>query len=345
MTPDDWIATIADVAHDWQDPDYQRRGVAVQATLEAPNRYTEEGLAFALNQRMQQLGPDTLRDWIGGRTAREARNVGIVRNDAPPLDGLIEAIAALVLGHRVWVARSEASPAIIAAFFEDLLERTAEESVRVVPRDLLFERADVLVASGTDERIDEIERETDEAGIPPERRWLHRHGLVVAVIDGREDAEARSGLAEDLLLHEGIAPRTPSLLWAPAGLDPDTMLDTLAGFREVYPVHPDTDGTLAMPTAFLASAKQSHAVGPGFLVSKGDPEPQAEGHIRWVEYTDFDEVAAWIDGRKDALDFVVARPHVAEQLDVGVPFVAPGDAHRPDLGDDVPGLVAFLANA
>jgi len=345
MTQDDWIDAVADTARDWQDPDYEPRDNAIRATLEAPNRFTEEGLAFALNHRMQQLSPDELRAWIGGRTAREARNVGILCADAPPLDGLIEGVAALLLGHRVWIAPSGASPAIIAAFFEDLFERTAEEPVRVVPRDLLFERADVLVASGTDERIDEIDRETDEAGIPPERRWLHRHGRVVAVIDGREDAEARSGLAEDLLLHEGIAPRTPSLLWAPAGLDPDALLDTLAGMREVYPAHPDTDGALAMPAAFLASAKQSHAVGPGFLVSKGDPEPQAEGHIRWVEYADFAEVDRWIDEQSDAIDFIVARPHVAEQLDVEVPFVAPGDAHRPDLGDDAPGLVAFLANA
>jgi hypothetical protein len=344
MRQDDWIAAIADVAHDWQDPDYERRDEAIQATLEVSNRTTEEGLAFALNHRMQQLKPDALREWIGECAARETHNVGLLCGDAPPLDGLTEAIAALVLGHRIWIARSEASPALVPAFLDDLLERTAEEPVRFVPRASAIEQADLLVASGAAEWIDDIKREADEAGISPEQRWLHRHGLVAAVIDGREDAEARSGLAEDLLLHEGIAPRTPSLLWAPAGLDPDAMLDTLAGFREVYPAHPDTDGTLAMPAAFLASAKQSHAVGPGFLVSKGDPEPQAEGHIRWVEYADFAEVADWLSERKAALEFVVARPLVAEQLEVDIPFVEPGDAHRPGLGDDVPGLVAFLAN-
>ena len=342
MTQDDWIEAVAEVAEDWQDPDYGRREDAVQATLEAGNRYTEEGLAFALNHRVHQLSAAHIRAWVGDRTASERVNVGVVCAEAPPLDGLVEAVAALVLGHRVWIARSEASPALVPVFFDDLLDRMIEEPVRFVPRDALFEQIDILVASGDEDQLEAITARADDAGIPPDRRWLHRHGTVVAVIDGREDAESRSGLAEDLLLHEGLGPRTPSLLWAPAGLEPDALLDTLAGFRELYPPHPATDGTLSMATAFLASAKRAHATGPGFLVSKGDPEPQAAGHIRWVEYTDLAEVTDWL--RTHPIDFVVAAPGVVERLETDRPVVTPGDAHRPALGDEQPGLLAFLAD-
>lgn len=342
MRPDDWIETVVDVAADWQDPDYERREDAVRATLEVDNRYTEEGLAFALNHRMHQLKADALRAWIGDRTASQSVNVGVVCADAPPLDGLVEAVAALGLGHRVWVAPSAASPALVRAFFDDVQERASEEPVRFVPRDAVFERADVLVASGAAEWIDDVAQAAHAAGIPPERCWLHRHGLVVAVIDGREDAEARSGLAEDVLLHEGVGPRTPSLLWAPADFAPDALLDTLAGFRELYPAHPDTDGTLAMPTAFLASAKRAHATGPGFLVSKGEPEPQSAGHLRWVPYDDLADVADWLLAHD--VGFLVAEAQVAERLEADGPVVAPGDAHRPELVDEHPGLVDFLAN-
>ena len=344
MTQDDWIAVVADVARDWQDPDYERRADAVDVSLEAPNRYTEAGLAFALNHRMRQFSSDALPEWVGGRTAQQSRNVGIACADAPPLDGLVESVAALVLGHRVWVAPSEASPALVAAFLDDMLDRMIEEPVRFVPRTAVFERADMLVASGDADELEAIVAAADAAGIPSERRWLHRHGIVVAVIDGREDAEARSGLAEDLLLHEGVGPRTPTLLWAPAGFEPDPLLDTLAGFRELYPAHPKTDGTLAMPTAFLASAKQAHATGPGFLVSKGAPEPQAPGHIRWVEYDSLADVSEWLGSCAETVEFVVAPVHIAAQIDVDVAFVIPGDAHRPALGDDVPGLVSFLVD-
>lgn len=343
MTRDDWIETVAEAAAAWQDPDYEPRAEAVEATLEADNRYTEEGLAFALNHRMHQLSADRLRAWIGDLAESEPRDVGVVCAAAPPLDGLVEAVAALVLGHRVWVAPSEASPALVPWFFDDVQFGVEDEPVRFVERDALFERVDVLVASGSDEWIDEVEREADEAGISADRRWLHRVGTVVAVIDGREDAEARSGLAEDVLLHEGVAPRTPSLLWAPAGLEPDPVLDTLAGFRELYPPHPATDGTLAMPAAFLASAKQAHATGPGFLVSKGAPEAQPAGHLRWVEYDDLADVAGWV--RAHDVAFVVAASPVAERLQAAAPVVAPGDAHRPALEDEQPGLLRLLSGA
>jgi hypothetical protein len=344
MTQDDWIAAIADTARDWQNPDYEPRATAVEVTLEASNRTTQEGLAFALNHRMQQFKPEALRTWIDGREAPQAKDVGVVCAEAPPLDGLVATVAALVLGHRVWVAPSEASPSLVQAFFADVLGGVDDAPARFVPRPSVFERADVLVASGDAERLDALAEAADAAGIPADRRWLHRPGMAVAVIDGREEAEARSGLAEDLLLHEGVGPRAPSLLWAPAGLAPDALLDTLAGFRELYPPHPDTDGTLAMPTAFLSSAKQAHATGPGFLVSKGAPEPQAPGHIRWVEYADVAEVAGWLREHARDVAFVVARPHPAEQIEASVRFVEPGDAHRPSLGDEVPGLVAVLTS-
>jgi hypothetical protein len=341
MTREDWIASVAEVAAAWQDPDYEPREEAVQATLEADNRYTEEGLAFALNHCMHRLKAENLRAWIGDQEASEPLNVGIVCAEAPPLDGLVAAIAALVLGHRVWVAPSEASPALVPWFFDDLQYDHADEPVRFDSPEAVFEQAEVLVASGPGEWVDEVEQEADAAGIPSESRWLYRYGTVVAVIDGREDAETRSGLAEDVLLHEGVGPRTASVLWAPAALDPDALLDALAGFRELYPAHPATNGTLAMPAAFLASAKQAHATGPGFLVSKGEPEPQTAGHLRWVPYDDLSEVTGWL--RTQHVEFVVAAPPVAKQLRTDAPFVVPGDAHRPTLADEAPGLVGFLS--
>lgn len=342
MTQDDWIEAVAEVAEAWSDPDLPARAEAVEVTLEAPNRFTEEGLAFALNHRMHQLRPEMLRGWVGGRTAREVRNVGVLCADAPPLDGLAEVLAALLLGHRVVVSLSPASPALLSGFLTSLMDRSEDGVVRFIPRDTLFEQADVLVVSGDEDQLEAIIERADDVDISSDRRWLRRHGVVVAVIDGREDAETRSGLAEDLLLHEGLSPRTPSLLWAPADLTPDSLLDTLAGFRELYPPHPATDGTLSMATAFLASAKQAHATGPGFLVSKGEPEPQAAGHFRWVEYADLAEVTDWL--RTHAVDFVVAAPGVAERLETTVPIVTPGDAHRPALADEQPGLIAFLAD-
>ncbi len=346
MTQDDWIRAITDAAAAWRDPNYPERDAAVKATLKAPNRFTEEGLAFALNHRMHQVKPKALRSWIGERSAREARTVGVICAENVPLDGLSEVLAAVLLGHHVVVSLSPDSPALLPAFLatvSDMAGIETEEVVRFVTERALFEEAGLVVASGDEETIEQLAAEAEAAGIPASRRWLRRRGLVAAVIDGTEDAEARSGLAEDLLLHEGVGPRSPAIIWAPAGREPDRLLDTLAGFRELYPPHPATEGTLSMPIAFLISAKQAHAAGPGFLLSKGEPEPQGPGHIRWSEYAALADVSDWLRSHRDALDFVVATAEVGERLGTDLPVVAPGDAHRPPLGGEQPGLVAFLS--
>jgi hypothetical protein len=340
VTVNDRIRAISDVAAAWRDPDYSARESAVQATLEVSNRFTEEGLAFALNHLTHQIRPTTLRDRLAQHAASEARTVGVVCAGEAPLDGLTAALAAVLVGHRVIVRPALDSPALLPAFLGAVEELAEHEAVRFADLDGLLSEAEAIVVSGDEELIDDLTARAEAAGIPAARRWLRRRGFAVAVIDGKEDAEARSGLAEDLLLHEGVGHRAPSVVWAPAGLDPDGLLDTLAGFRELYPPHPDTDGSLRMATAFLVAAKQPHATGPGFLLSKGEPEPQAAAHIRWAEYASLDDIADWLRSHRAAAEFVVARPDVSAALDTDVPVVEPGDAHRPPLFDD--GLLAFL---
>lgn len=318
MMQEERIRAVADTARVWRAPEFPARAAGVEATLAAPNRFTEEGLAFALNHRMHQATPEALRAWTDGLEVQHPVNVGVVCGDDDPLAGWEAVLGAYLLGHRVAVGLSSASPAIMPAFFNGVMDRGEAGGIRFVPQHQVAQQVDSVIT------------------------YQGKRGSVAAVIDGQEDAAALSGLAEDVLLHEGIGPDTPAVVWAPRGLDPDALLNALAGFREFYPPHPDTDGTLALPTAFFASAKQSHATGPGFLVSKGAPEPQGPGHLRWAEYDSLAEVNAWILARP-GLSFVVATPEVAERVATDVPIVAPGDAHRPSLGERNPGLIEFLA--
>ena len=337
MTAAERIRAVAHVAQAWRDPEHPARAAAVEATLEAPNRFTQEGLAFALNHRMHQATPAAQEAWMGSRSAEQSGVVGVVCGEGAPLSGWEAALAGVLLGHEAVIATSDVSPALLPTFWAEVL--VPDGVVTFASRQEVLDRADALVAEGSDEAMHALAAEADAAGIPEVRRSLTSPGLSVAVIDGREDAAARSGLAEDLLLHEGVTPASPAIVWAPAGREPDALLDTLAAFRELFPPHPDTDGTLALPTAFLASAKQPHATGPGFLVSKGAPEPQGQAHIRWAEYASLDEVADWLRAQPGR-PLVVATPEVARRLDASVPTVVPGDVHRPTLGTS---LVEFLS--
>lgn len=335
MTAEDPIAAVAALAAEWQDPDHPARAAAVEATLGSGRRYTEEGLAFALNHRMHQLTAPNLRAWIGDAEAPDARTVAVTPTSEAPLAGLEEVLAAVLVGHRVAVEAEAVTPAV---------RGFVEAMGAVWQSDISFERhpersADAwILADGTEDPEAMAERAA-AAGIPEERRFMGRTGYAVAVTDGQEDRAAWSGLSEDLLLHDGLSEASPRLVWAPSGTSPDALLDALAGFRELFPPHADTDGTLSLPAAFLAAANQPRATGPGFLVSLSEPEPQGPAHVRWVEYDTLAEVWGWLAAHEDAVRFVVAAPEVGGRLGTSVPVVSPGDAHRPALN---PRLVAFL---
>ena len=120
----------------------------------------------------------------------------------------------------------------------------------------------------------------------------------------------------------------------------------MAHFRAVFPAHADTPGTLQMQQAFLEAGDQPHAYGEGleFLVSRGAPEVQRPGHLRWVEYDALPEVRTWITGHRADLECVVARPGMLDRVLGDVPAVSCGHVHRLPLEHPVCGtdVVSFL---
>ena len=71
------ITALAKAARRWYDPDPQKfRTDAVKATLEAPNQFTEQAVAFAIGQQMSEVTESALSDWIRGRTPVQSHKIG-----------------------------------------------------------------------------------------------------------------------------------------------------------------------------------------------------------------------------------------------------------------------------
>ncbi|MDX1545486.1 MAG: acyl-CoA reductase [Rhodothermales bacterium] len=341
------FGAVVRAARAWRDPAYPPRAEAVARTLEAPNRFTEEALAFAINQQMNLLRPRALQAWVDGRQASAPCTVGVLNAGNLPLVGLQDLLAVLLTGHRYYGAVSSKSPFLLPAFVEEVRRHDAALPARFAEVEGVFEEADAVIATGSDETRGWAEAACERHGIPPARRLLRGHRYAVAVIDGHETEDELEGLAEDVLLHEGLGCRNVALVFAPDGLAPDALLEALAHFRAVFPPHPETPGSLAMQKAFLAAVEQPHAHGDGleFLVSKGVAEVQPPGHLRWTGYTDLEEVRAWLEARAEQLQLVVAREAVGRRLAAPVATVPPGDAQRPPLDWRPDGIdpVDFLA--
>ena len=355
------------VAARWRDPGYEPRAEAVAATLEAPNRFTDEAVAFAVNQRMAAVTPDALAAWLGDAPAPDApapdgdgvpsAPTVVVRHDGTePLAGWRSALAAWATGRPYAGVLDAASPHLLPAFAADVAAADPAFAA-CFPADLeaaleAAGAAAVLLAAATDAADHAaLVAACAGAGVPPARRRLRPPRLAVAVLDGSEPEAVRDDLAEDVLLYDGQSRRSVRLVWAPAGTAPDALLDALATFRGAVPAHPDTPGTLRMQQAFLEARGASHAYGDGlaFLVSRGAPEPPPAGHLRWSAYDTLADVGAWLAGEAtpDALA-VVARPalhaRLRPHLPPGVPLVPPGHLHRRPLADPLerPDPVAFL---
>lgn len=334
-TISDSIEAIADVAAEWRDPDHPSRAEAVEETLAAPNRWTEEALAYGLNRWMQRLTVEKLKSWLPVDAEPERLTVGGVHGASGPFDGLRDAIAALGLGHSYVGSVPDSSPAILPAFVSDLEDCLPEAQSEFVPKGVVFDRADVLMAQPEDEDLEAIQNESEAHGIPESRRLIRPPLYSVGVLDGQENDDERERLAEDMLLYEGEGRRRLALLWAPRDLPPDPYLEAMAHFRGVFPVHEDTPGTLQMQQAFLEAQDDSHAYAEGleFLVSRGEPEPQRSAHLRWTEYDALDEVEEWIGGDRKDLYAIVARSSLHDQFTDRLPLRTPGGVHTPPLDD------------
>ena len=89
----------------------------------------------------------------------------------------------------------------------------------------------------------------------------------------------------------------------------------------------------------------AHADGMAFLVSRGEPEVQPPGHVRWIEYEGVDAAAAWIERHRDRIQVVSARPGFLQTLPEAWAHCPLGSAQRPPLdwrpdGIDTLGAIA-----
>lgn len=328
------IEAIGRAAEVWQDPEHEPRAAAVEKTLDESNRFTEEAVAFAVNQQMHQLVErELLFEWLAGRRPADARLIGVLHPGNVPLAGLQDVIAVLIAGHRYLGSLSSKSPHLLPAFASEVERHVDELPVRFGSADDVFGKADAVVATGSDETRVWAEAECDEHDIGSSRRLLRGSGFAVAIVDGNESEEEREGLAEDILLHEGLGCRNVALVWAPAGLEPDPYLEAMAAFRSIFPAHEETPGALQMQQAFLEAVDTPHAYGEGlvFLVSKGAPEIQKPGHTRWSDYEDLADVREWLDRHRDRLQLVVVPERLKQAVPGGLQTAPPGEAQRPPI--------------
>ncbi len=333
MPPASLVDAIAAVAEAWRDPEHPPRREAVARTLACANTFTEEAVAFAINQQMAAIAAASLDAWVAGRFASHPLTVTVLNAGNIPLVGLQDWLAVVLSGHRYVGVCSSRSPHLLPAFAGEVCHLFPALASRFMPFNEALPLSEAVIASGNDETAVLVEEACAREGIPEARQCIRGHRFSVAVLDGRETEDDRERLAEDALLHEGRGCRNVAVIWAPESLPPDAYLDAFAAFRGVFPAHESTPARLKMPQAMLQALGTPHGYGEdlSFLPSKGDPEPREPGHVRWSVYERLGTVEDWLSDHAGVIQVVVARDAVRDRLGANVPLESLGDAQRPPL--------------
>jgi hypothetical protein len=66
-------------------------------------------------------------------------------------------------------------------------------------------------------------------------------------------------------------------------------------------------------------------------MSKGEPEAQEPGHVRWTEYTHMKDVETWLAARRDDLQIISVGERLERHLHTTVARCLPGEAQRPPI--------------
>ncbi len=343
------VMALSEAARIWNDSRSQPcRGEAVQTTLSAPNSFTEEALGYAIDQQMSEMTESALMNWIGGRVSKRVHQVGVINAGNVPFAGLQDLLAVLLCGHSYVGVLSRKSPDLLPAFVQTVRNQGAEIDVNFTDREIIWTQIQAVIATGSDASIAQIRSLATTRGLDPRKCLLRGNRYGIAILDGRETGHDLDDLAMDVLLHEGMGCRNVALIFAPAGLELDQCLEHLAQMRAVFPAHPSTPGRLKMQQAYLAAVNQPHAYGEGleFLISKGPPEVQIPGHVRWVVYKDMNEVIHLIEEMRNKVQCMVARGGLCEKLPKSWNAQLLGTTQRPKLAWMPDGMdtIDFLCN-
>ena len=324
------ISAICLAPRKWEDPGYPARSEAVDKTLQKENRFTEEAVAFAVNQQMSLLTEEALSEWAKELKTSNPTTVGVINPGNIAMVELQDFLAVVLSGHRYLGSLSSKSPYLFSAFLSEIRSCGGEPQATLVKQQDIFGRCQKLIASGTESTIQEIARRAEEGGIRPENCLFRSHRYSVSVLNGFEEEDVLVMLAEDALMHEGLGCRSTAVVFAPSHMPIDPVLEAFAAHRGMFPAHPLTTKSLKMQQAYAEAIGLPNAYSEDFqfLISKGEAAEQGPSHVRWVTYEKLDEVLEWLRANEDVLQCIYAD----ERLHLVHPDWEPiGTAQRPSL--------------
>jgi hypothetical protein len=266
--------------------------------------------------RTEMLNRERLIAWLKNYTkAIETKRVAVIMAGNIPLVGFFDLLCVLAAGHECHIKPSSKDSVLMRYVVDQLRDIETNVAIRDYSADATY---DMAIATGGDDANAYFREHF--AGT---RTLLRGSRHSVAVLGGKESAEELRALYNDITAYSGLGCRSVSMLFVPRGYVPDFK----RGVAENVKLKRNVQAMRATLTIEGAEFWDAGA----FIMRRGEDFAQSLAVVTLREYSDIEEVKAWLKGNAEHIQCVVSN--------IGIEGSQPlGRAQYPALMDYADGV-------
>jgi hypothetical protein len=269
-----------------------RTNKVIEEAIEANGWFTRADILRAVEAiRTEMLDRERLTKWLNNYTATaEPKRVAVIMAGNIPLVGFFDLLCVLAAGHECHLKPSS-KDSVLMRYVVELL-RDIEPSIAIYnySADATY---DMAIATGGDDANAYFREHF--AGT---RTLLRGSRHSVGVLNGEESAEELRALYNDITAYSGLGCRSVSMLFVPEGYVP--MFER--GVAENVKLKRNVQAMRATLTVEGAEFWDAGA----FVMRRGSDFAQSLAVVMLYEYTDIEDVKAWLKDNAERVQCVVS---------------------------------------
>lgn len=266
--------------------------------------------------RSEMLQREALTEWLNHYTPTTCpKRVAVIMAGNIPLVGFFDLLCVLAAGHECHLKPSSKDRVLMSYIVEQLRDIESSIAIYDYSSDATY---DMAIATGGDD-ANAYFREH----FATTRTLLRGSRHSVAVLNGKEGTEELRALYNDITAYSGLGCRSVSMLFVPQGYVPCFE----RGVAENVKLRRNIQ---AMRATLTIENEEFYDAG-AFIIRRGEDFAQSLAVVTLCEYTDIEDVKAWLKGNAEHIQCVVSN--------IGIEGAQPlGRAQYPALMDYADGV-------
>ena len=289
----------------------------IEEAVAANGWFTRADILRAIDAiRVEMLDRERLANWLKNYTmCAEAKRVAVIMAGNIPLVGFFDLLCVLAAGHECYIKPSSKDSVLMRYVVEQLRDIEPNIAIYDYSSDAKY---DMAIATGGDDANAYFREHF--AGT---RTLLRGSRHSVAVLNGAESKEELCALYNDITAYSGLGCRSVSMLFVPQGCVPNFE----RGMAENAKLRRNIQAMRATLTIEGAEFWDAGA----FVMRRGSDFVQSLAVVTLCEYSDIEEVKAWLKSNAEHIQCVVSN--------IGIEGSQPlGRAQYPALMDYADGV-------